>query len=253
MKTIFSSAYNDKQEAVKQLLDTFQTSGSMIGKGNRNVVKVFDLNGINVNVKAFKVPHLLNKIVYRFFRESKAKRSFDFAEKLLSMGVLTPQPVACFEEKSAFLFLRSFYISEQLDYDLTYRELILNPDYKEHEAILRAFTKFTFDLHEKGIFFKDHSPGNTLINIVEDGFRFYLVDLNRMEFKPLDFDARMRNFERLTPKKEMVAIMANEYAKIASENETRIFNDMLKYTEAFQYRFYRKKKLKNKWLFWRKK
>jgi hypothetical protein len=49
---------------------------------------------------------------------------------------------------------------------LTFRELVEVPDYPDHENILRQFTKFTFNLHEKELNFR--SSGNTLIKKVSD-------------------------------------------------------------------------------------
>ena len=43
------------------------------------------------------------------------------------------------------------------------KELVEIPDFPDHDTILRQFTRFSFNLHEKGIEFLDHSPGNTLI------------------------------------------------------------------------------------------
>ena len=72
--------------------------------------------------------------------------------------------------------------------DLTFRELTKDLNYPDHEIILRAFTRFTFQLHENGINFLDHSPGNTLVKKVGKEYEFYLVDLNRMNFGFMDFD-----------------------------------------------------------------
>ena len=96
----------------------------------------------------------------------------------------------------------------------------------------------------------DHSPGNTLIKEVgENKYEFYLVDLNRMNFHDLmSFDQRMKNFSRLTPQKEMVEIMAKEYAKLYQKSEQETIDKMWFYTEEFQQKFQlkqaRKKKLK---------
>ena len=68
----------------------------------------------------------------------------------------------------------------------------------------------------------------------------------------MSFELRMKNLSRLTPKKEMVAIMSSEYAKISSENEDLVFATMWKFTEEFQYRFHRKMRLKKKLKFWKK-
>ena len=253
MNSIFSEKYKAKQESITKIISNFNNSGEIFGNGDRNTIKLFDLNGSLLNVKSFKVPHLINKIAYRFFRDSKAKRSFTYAQKLLSLGILTPYPIAYFEEKSTFSLLKSYFISEHQDYDLTFRELIEDPKYIGNEEILRAFTKFTYELHEKGILFKDHSPGNTLIKIKDDGYDFYLVDLNRMEFKKLDFETRICNFAKLTPEKEMIKIMANEYAKLIGADESKVFNKMWKLTEAFQKRYFKKMAIKRKVFFWKEK
>ena len=50
----------------------------------------------------------------------------------------------------------------------------------------------------------------------------------------------------------MITIMSNEYAKLSGEPETTIFETMWKFTSNFQFRFQRKKKIKNKIVFWKK-
>ena len=135
---------------------------------------------------------------------------------------------------------------------MTYRELTTDLNYPNHEDILRAFTRFSFKLHQNGINFLDHSPGNTLIVLNNDDYKFYLVDLNRMQFGPMDFLTRMKNFSKLTTHKPMVKVMSSEYAKVSGEDESLIFNTMWKETQDFQERYYRKKRLKKKLKFWKK-
>jgi hypothetical protein len=107
-------------------------------------------------------------------------------------------------------------------------------------------------LHEKGIHFLDHSPGNTLIQINNGDYKFYLVDLNRMEFKALDFKTRIKNFSRLTIHKSMIEVMSDEYAKCSGEDYNKVFNLMWKETEDFQDKYHKKRKLKKNLKFWKK-
>jgi len=79
----FNSSYLSQQIEIINIIDNFNTSGIIFGDGNRNVIKLFDLDSVKVNVKSFKKPHLLNSIIYRYFRKSKARRSFEYANKLL--------------------------------------------------------------------------------------------------------------------------------------------------------------------------
>src|SRR5699024_10213590 len=131
----------------------------------------------------------------------------------LEKGINTPYPIAYFQESASPFFGKSYYISHHLAYDFTFRDLI-NPEFPNRYEILRQFTEFTFKLHECGIEFLDHSPGNTLI-IAENNteYTFYLVDLNRMKFhEKMDYETRIKNFARLTPDKYMVFEMSRKYA-----------------------------------------
>lgn len=246
--------FTNEAESILHIIKNFNNSGILFGNGQRNIIKLFDLSDKTINIKSFKIPNLINKVAYKYFRKSKAKRSFEYATILLERGIGTPQPIA-FLENFNWLGLRdSYYVSEHLVTELTYRELVEIPDYPDGENILRQFTRFSFELHEKGIEFLDHSPGNTLIKKKEDGnYEFFLVDLNRMEFhESMTFEMRMKNLCRLTPLKEMVAVMSNEYAKLYIESEQKTFDTLWKYTADFQEQFYRKKRLKKKLKFWKK-
>ncbi|MDN3673907.1 Kdo domain containing protein [Flavobacterium branchiarum] len=249
-----SPIYINAKESIFDCIYRFNNSGELFGNGDRNKIKLFDLDGTTINIKSFKIPNIINKVAYKYFRKSKAKRSFEFATILLEKGIGTPQPVA-FLENFNWLGLRdSYYASEHMVTELTYRELIEVANYPDYENILRQFTRFTFKLHEKGIEFLDHSPGNTLIKkCANNEYEFFLVDLNRMNFHTtMSFEQRMDNFRRLTPKKEMVALMSNEYAKLyPAKTETEIFEKMWQATEQFQYEFAKKKRLKKKLKFWK--
>ncbi len=251
MKKVFHSKYNEFEADIDTYINNFDSTGNAI-KDSRNKLKLFNLpDGTVINVKSFKVPNLINKIVYNFFRKSKAQRSFEYANKLIDFNIGTPAPVGYYEFSSPLFFKKSFYISEQLNSDLTYRELTTDFNYPNYDTILRAFTRFTYNLHEKGILFLDHSPGNTLIKKNGDDYNFYLVDLNRMRFESLDFETRIKNFSRLTIHKSMVEVMSDEYAKCIGESYDKVFNLMWAETEAFQEKFHRRKRLKKTLLFWK--
>jgi len=224
------------------------------GFGKRNFIKNITVDGIELNVKSFKIPNLVNKIVYKYFRKSKARRSYEYGNKLLNIGINTPKPVAYIEYSSMFFLKNSFYISEQFSNDLTYRELIFNHDYPDFEIILRAFTRFTFNLHENGINFLDHSPGNTLIKKNGEEYEFYLVDLNRMKFQSMSFEERMKNFAKLSPKDIMLDIMSDEYSKLyPTKTKSEIVEVMYYFSNKFS-TYYKKKELfKKRYFFWRSK
>lgn len=253
MVEVYSEKYNYLSTFVRQKIESFQEEGESLGNGDRNEIKLFKCeDGLILNIKSFKVPNLINQVAYKHLRKSKARRSFEYAQKLQELGIGTPDPIAYFEFPTATLFKKSFYVSEHLKADYTFRDLTHNFDLPNHEEILRAFTRFTFQLHENQVLFLDHSPGNTLIKINNGNYRFYLVDLNRMVFKQLSFEERIKNFAKLTDQKSIVEVMSYEYAQCLEEDYRKVFNLMWNETIKFQEKFHKKRRLKKKIKFWKK-
>ncbi|QAA80765.1 lipopolysaccharide kinase [Aequorivita sp. H23M31] len=238
--------YSNLESALKEAVQNFSEVGENVTEGQRNTIKKIKIGETYFNIKQFKTPNSFQSVVYRFLRKSKAKRSYEYALKLINLGINTPYPVAYIESFSPGL-KESFYISEHLDYHFDFRDLIHNPTFKNRDEILKQFTNFTFKLHQNNINFLDHSPGNTLI-VEKDNqqYEFYLIDLNRMKFEPMDFDKRMFNFRRLWLSKKMIKIMAKEYAHLYSKSFEDVYGLMSKYSRQFQLKINSKKISKRK-------
>lgn len=99
----FSKAVK-KSRDILSLINNFNTSGQLFGNGQRNVIKIFDVEGVAINIKSFKIPNSINKVAYRYFRKSKARRSYEYATILLEKGIGTPQPMAFLENFNVFGF-----------------------------------------------------------------------------------------------------------------------------------------------------
>lgn len=254
MNFYINPEFKKEELSIKNILDNFTVSGRVFDDRQRNQIRLFELNGKIVNVKSFKIPNSINKIIYRYFRKSKARRSFEFALKLIDLGIGTPKPIAYFENFDFIGLNDSYYVCEHLEDVFEFRSLVQNEDFNQRESIIRQFVGFSYEMHQKGVEFLDHSPGNTLIKDNNDGtYSFYLVDLNRMKFhESIDFQTRMKNLSHLTPQKDMIVTIANEYAKLSGEMEQNVFETLWKYTSDFQFRYHRKKRLKKKLKFWKK-
>jgi hypothetical protein len=252
MKYFLNPFFNSYKNQIQDTITNFNSTGILFGDGKRNKIKLFELEDKTLNIKSFKIPNLINKLVYTYFRKSKARRSFEYGSILIEKGIGTPQPIAYFENYDFIGLKDSYYISEHLDCDLTFRELVEIPNYPDHSNILKQFTRFSFKLHEKGIEFLDHSPGNTLIKKTVNGdYDFFLVDLNRMNFHDkMSFKSRMKNLSRLTPYKNMVQLISKEYAVLSNEDEELVFETLWKFTSKFQSKYYRKKNMKKKFKIW---
>ena len=228
MRYHINPIYKHLKKQILEIPGIFELQGKILQDG-RNTIKILEIEGLKINVKSFKTPNIINKYAYRYLRESKAKRSFDYATRLLEMEISTPEPIACIEFYKNGGLSNSYYISIQEECDYTYRELI-GKEIAEIEKVLIEFTRFTYDFHKKGMYFIDHSPGNTLIKEEGLNFKFYLVDLNRTKFKNVDLDLGIKNFFRIGANEEMIKIMANEYANLWNADANYVTKKMLNIT-----------------------
>ena len=241
---IINADFELKGDKIIDLINNFSSAGIVI-KDSRNIIKKFDLNSLKINIKSFKVPNIINSFVYNFFRKGKAERSYFYALKLLSLGINTPTPIAFFEFKNLFFLSKSYYVSEQLEYDFSIRDVIKDLRFPDRDKILKLFVKFTFKLHENNINYLDHSPGNTLIVKKKLNYDFYLIDLNRMKFENMSLNKRMQNFERLSQDTSILSIFSKEYSELYSKDYKLINNLMREKVDNFFSTKRRKNKLKS--------
>lgn len=247
VKIIINQKYLFLKSEIERLISNYHSQGKLLVQGARNSIKIHPLNGEEVNVKYFAKLGFFKGIIYTFFRPSKAKRSFEYANYLLEHKILTPNPIAYSEDYKNGLLAESFYISDHINYDFTFRELIHDPLFPERDLIIKQFTEFTFKLHEADVNFLDHSPGNTLIvNRGNSKYDFYLIDLNRMKFENMSIEKRMDNFKKMWISKHMVKVISKKYAELSSENETKLYNILMESSQKFKRKIAKKKYLKRK-------
>ncbi|CAA6820011.1 MAG: FIG00388958: hypothetical protein [uncultured Sulfurovum sp.] len=200
---------------INNIQEYFNNASNSIHKA-RNEIKIIKYNNQEFIIKSFKIPHIINKIVYSFFRDSKAKKSYENSVKISNF---VPTPIGYIEFKKFGLIHDSYFVSEYFNYDFTIREPLLDENFKNKEKILKLFANFSYQLHQKNIYHLDYSPGNILIKKEENAYIFKIVDINRMQFKTLSMDDRLENFSKLWAKDEDMRIIVKEYAKIINEEE----------------------------------
>jgi hypothetical protein len=226
--------------------EIFDIKGEEIYTG-RNTIKIFKYKDYIINVKSFKIPHLINKIAYRYIRYSKAKKSFYQASEIIKRVSKTPIPIAYFNGSKSGLFNRSFFVSVHHKYDFTVRELI-GFDFENKEEILRQLTRFTFyNLHKKDIHHKDYSRGNVLINkIDENTYDFSIVDINRLKFEKFDYIKGLKNFSQFWAEENEIEIFADEYAKLNNQDSTKAIEMLNNFNKEHKQKINKKLKLKAK-------
>jgi len=243
-KYVISEKYNNFKPDLLSIEKHFDESTDSIHKA-RNELRISPIRGIHTVIKAFKVPHIINRIVYAYFRDSKAKKSYRNGVELINRGVSTPEPIGYIEYYKMGLFEKSYFLSVYEPYDFTIREALHHKleDYKE---VLKAFTAFTYDLHLKGVWHVDYSPGNILIRKQDDNYEFFIVDINRMLFKEISGYEGLENFNKLWAKDEDMILMAKLYASLANLDETISIKTAVEHNQKHKAKIEFKRKLKRK-------
>ncbi|MBL1244960.1 MAG: hypothetical protein COA39_011345 [Sulfurimonas sp.] len=208
-KYLINATKSSFKDFLLSIEDYFQANKNTIHKA-RNELKIIKYNNLSTVVKSFKIPNIINKVAYTFFRDSKAKKSYEYS---LEIGNFTPQPIGYIEFFKFGLLQSSYFISEEFEYDFTIREPLLDQTFHNRDAIFRAFACFSLELHNAGIYHNDYSPGNILIKKEKENYTFKIVDINRMLFKNLSENERAKNFSKLWADNFVLEIIAQEYTK----------------------------------------
>ncbi len=205
--------YRHLETFVRSLPQRFSRGEGTLIHDGRNQLRTYTYEGLRLVVKSYKIPHLLNRLVYGFLRSGKAQRAYEYALLLRRDGFGSPQPVAWSAERTAgILFGRSYFVSLQSECPYTYADLMAHRIEREDE-VFRAIGRLTARLHNRGMIHTDYSRGNILIGFAPDGtIRLELIDLNRLRFHKISLEEGLHNlFERLPADKKQRALMQDAY------------------------------------------
>lgn len=202
-----------------------------IYKGRNRVMRA-TVGGREINIKQFKIPNIINRLVYTTFRHSKARRSYENSLRLRNLGFNTPEPLGYLEIRKGPLLGKSYFISQQLENFHELRTLL--PD--EHPGRLAdQLAAMMARLHNYGIWVKDFSQGNVLRRLdARNNYLFFLVDLNRMEFDVSDRRKLMKNFSRITDDRDFWYSLVRAYARHSRLPYARVLREA---HQASGYRF----------------
>ncbi|NDW10293.1 lipopolysaccharide kinase InaA family protein [Dysgonomonas sp. 520] len=219
-KIIISRNYENTplvRNFIENLPETFSSNGTVIFSA-RNVIKSFAIDSSDetlkdVVVKRYKKPYFLQRVIYSFFRKSKAKRAFYNAMELRKRNVDTPQEIAFLEEWENGLFKYGYFISGS-NYSPPIREKLIDLEIFDH-AIAKDFAFFVAELHQKGILHRDLNSTNVLYHQQEGHNTFSLIDINRMDFlssgKQLSISDCFNNLTRFTGRMDLYEYVLQHY------------------------------------------
>ena len=67
-KIILNPQYKSLYTFIETLPQNFNAGGEIV-QDRRNTIKKFKVNGLEINVKRYRVPIFINRIAYTFFRK----------------------------------------------------------------------------------------------------------------------------------------------------------------------------------------
>lgn len=193
-------------------------------RDSRNRLCKVTVDNTTMVIKRFKKPNLFNRVVYSFFRKTKARRAYEYADRLFEMGIETAKPIAYIEIKKGGLFHTGYFVSEYLSHPL----LSSIDEMEDSDLVydlLKEFTEFTVDLHRKGVKHNDYNLTNVLYFKKEGDVRhrFALIDINRMRFrKELTRKQALKQLTALNMRLPRLVMVAEGYAQAKGWN-TQIF------------------------------
>lgn len=211
MTVTIHPTYEHLRDWIEQIPVLFATSGRVIYDARNQIRVIMGPDGTEYNVKRFRVPHLLNRLVYTWMRAPKAVRAYRNALRLTELDIPTPEAVACILCSHGGLLGESFLITRQSS--LTSTMVRIAQGMTGQEELVVAFAQMTARMHEQGVLHRDYSPQNILCDRVDGRWQFDIVDINRLRFGEVGMHDGCRSFARLWGKEDFFTLLAREYAK----------------------------------------
>ena len=236
--------YHDLADFITRLPGHFDSDGELL-YDHRNQIKRYEIGDHLVVAKRYRRPRAIQKIVYSFFRKSKAERAYYNGLELCRRGFSTPFSIAYIEEKRRCLLEDSYYICENDDTppiaDLIVGASAIDPQLPKDLGV------FFSQLHRRGILHHDLNDTNILCHEVIGGhYDFSLIDNNRMRFYPDGTlppkEARMENITRFTGDMDLFRKVAEAYCDAMGYSE-EMLEEMIAAKKRHDYRWDRKKEL----------
>lgn len=202
----------------------------------RNEIRRFTHQDQVFIVKRYKKANILQRLVYTFFRPTKAKRAYFFAQEFRQRGIDTPREVAYMETGSWGLFSVGYFVS--LEVKGTESHLLLREVENFSHSLADAVAAHVLKMHSKGILHGDLNLSNFLCSERPDGYHFTMIDINRSHFRdgmPSNEEC-LDNLVRTTHRRDLYEYLVRSYARQRGWNEDTTAAKALQLLDNFENR-----------------
>lgn len=267
MKIVLDPNYSNLKEFIDNLVSPgwFANNGKTVYAG-RNIIKQFCIDGVSLAVKSYGHLSLVNRIIYGVLRKSKGERSYEYAKRLVSLGIDTPKGVAYIEIRKNGLLSESYFVSLYSNFSSLKDAAEQFPDNRDSIQLLDEFATFLVKMHDAGVVHKDLNISNILYSTNTNGndgngaangatndatngerYRFQVIDTNRMKFyRHIGMHKRLHTIRRLSCKPEAFVYILRKYAEEANRNPVNVELKGIISRLLFEQRQQVKRELKNR-------
>lgn len=233
MQLILSEIYEPHRTFLSDVLQSFDTQGTVLYDA-RNLIRMITApDGNRWVIKRFKQPKGLQRIVYSLFRMPKAERAYQNAMLLKQAAIPTPEAIGYAINKDRWL-KDSYLITRSADLSRDFYEFRYH-DVNGYEDIIRAFAQLVADMHRKGFYHLDLSPGNILFDKQPEGkIAFSIIDINRLRTgHPVSKHEACKNFCRLWGRMDFIEALGKEYAAARGWDAAEVTQLICRYWKQF--------------------
>ncbi|MGB0743775.1 MAG: lipopolysaccharide kinase InaA family protein [Opitutales bacterium] len=212
---VYSASYEEAAlliDALRPQSIAASPQQSSLRKARNAIWTVSDPRTSNRSLVVVKKPVRIawHKRLFDRKRPSKALRSWNGSCELLRRGIDSPRPLAFFEAKDPKQMLENWFVCEHFEGEHSVRSFFTQYAKGEVEVegvlfkdFVHRLVNFIRKMHKRGVYFRDLSGGNVLVQVEEGGrLKFSVIDTARARFrnKVFPLSRRIDDLKRLVHK-----------------------------------------------------
>ena len=236
LKTVVADDFKNHADFISALPDAFADGQGETIYDQRNQIRRFTDRGQVFVVKRYKPVNALQRVVYTFFRKTKAARAYLFAQEFRRRGIDTPREVAYIETGGGRLFLTGYFVS--LEAPGTETHLLLREVRDFSHELADAVARQILTMHSHGVLHGDLNLSNFLCTEHDGQYHFTMIDINRSHFTDgmPDDETCLQNMVRTTHRRDLYEYLVRSYARLRQWDEQQTADRALRLLEKFENR-----------------
>ncbi|MCH5345882.1 MAG: hypothetical protein J1E63_02160 [Muribaculaceae bacterium] len=218
---------------LKQLPETWNRGeGTTLHEG-RNTVRRMRLAGVDVAVKRYKRLGGLKRLIYTFFRPTKAIRGLVYSLEYRRRDIPSPEGIAAIEILRGGMVVDCYLVTVMSRGRNLFPELVPVEDYDRNRVSNLA--DFLVTMHRRGVMNTDTNLSNLLVDATP-ATPFECIDINRSVFTAENFSYRsiVRNLARVTHRRDLLLTIVMRYATTAGLHPQAMWDDVAAELDRFE-------------------